>query len=216
MPISNRKQLEKEIKITAIVEAAEQVFFEKGYKDCKMSEIAKAADYTKRSLYKYFESKEMIYWMVMTKAFKTLNAIIIKLLAQEQPVNGLEKVLLLGKAWLVLNDLHPNYFAIIHDFENFDRKLAQENEQIALCYQESDQTMQVLFDSLLMGKEDGSLSHDIDITKTALILWGQMIGLVNLLSKKSNYINQAHGVEKEQLIQATFQFLYQALAKKGE
>ena len=50
-----------------IVDAAERLFFSKGYDNSAMDEIAKEAGYTKRTLYSYFTSKEEIYEKIATE-----------------------------------------------------------------------------------------------------------------------------------------------------
>ena len=49
------KSLSKE---EAIINAAEKVFGESGYRNAKMEDVASAAGITKLTLYTYFQSKE--------------------------------------------------------------------------------------------------------------------------------------------------------------
>ena len=50
-----------------ILEAAERLFAEKGVRQTTMDDIAKAADYSKSTVYVYFKSKDEIYdWIIYT------------------------------------------------------------------------------------------------------------------------------------------------------
>jgi len=59
MKQSERKQL-------AIIEAATQVFIEDGYVSASMKKIAEVANISKRTLYKYFPSKEAVFTTVLS------------------------------------------------------------------------------------------------------------------------------------------------------
>lgn len=60
--------MESDIKITTqqkIVNAAQQEFMQFGYTNVTVDEIAQAAGVSKKTIYKYFRSKENIFWEVM-------------------------------------------------------------------------------------------------------------------------------------------------------
>ncbi len=52
-----------------IIDAAERVFFEKGIQQSTMDEIAREAEFSKRTIYVYFQSKDQIYYEIMLRAF---------------------------------------------------------------------------------------------------------------------------------------------------
>ena len=62
MGSSERKEKEKEIRRKDILDAAERIFFTKGYRSATMDDVAKEAEYSKRTVYVYFSSKEQIYF----------------------------------------------------------------------------------------------------------------------------------------------------------
>jgi len=57
----NPKDKRRNINKTDIIDAAERLFFSKGYNNSTMDEVAKESGFTKRTLYSYFTSKEEIY-----------------------------------------------------------------------------------------------------------------------------------------------------------
>ena len=58
MGIADRKERQKEIRRTDIIEAAERVIFANGYAAATMDDVAKEAQFSKRTVYIYFDSKE--------------------------------------------------------------------------------------------------------------------------------------------------------------
>ena len=67
MGYNDRKRQEKEIRRKDIVDAAERVFFSKGFENASMDEVAKEAEFSKRTVYIYFNSKEQIYFEIMIR-----------------------------------------------------------------------------------------------------------------------------------------------------
>ncbi len=56
--MNQKRAKERQLRETGMIKAAETVFCRNGYEAASMDEIAKAAQFTKRTLYQYFESKE--------------------------------------------------------------------------------------------------------------------------------------------------------------
>ena len=55
MGISERRQREKEQRKTEITDAAERLFFSRGYEDVSMDDIAREVDLNKATIYLYFD-----------------------------------------------------------------------------------------------------------------------------------------------------------------
>ena len=58
MGIAERKEREKQQRREEIVQAAEEVFFSKGFEKSTMDDVAEKAELSKGTLYLYFKSKE--------------------------------------------------------------------------------------------------------------------------------------------------------------
>ena len=72
MSTEERKKREREARIRAILEAALDLFSQKGYENTKMEEIAKKAELSKGLLYFYFISKEEIFIKIIEEAYDDL------------------------------------------------------------------------------------------------------------------------------------------------
>jgi AcrR family transcriptional regulator len=59
-----------------IVEAAHEVFSEKGYHDATMDDIAERIGVSKAALYQYFESKEDLYRAILTARYRNMTYMI--------------------------------------------------------------------------------------------------------------------------------------------
>lgn len=67
-----RKERERERRMQELLQVAGEVFAERGFHGASMEEIAKAAEYATGALYRYFESKEVLYTAVLEKKIEEL------------------------------------------------------------------------------------------------------------------------------------------------
>ncbi len=66
--IKELKEREKEQRREYIIDAAEKLFFSKGYDNVSMNDIADAVGMNKATLYLYFANKESLFFSVIQRA----------------------------------------------------------------------------------------------------------------------------------------------------
>lgn len=76
-----RRHRDPEATRTAILDAAEEIFAEKGFADAAVSEIARAADVTKSLIHHHFGSKEALWMEVKRRSFADYETLQAELLA---------------------------------------------------------------------------------------------------------------------------------------
>jgi len=77
-----------------IIEAAVELFKEKGYTATSVQDIADKLGYTKAALYYYIQSKEEVLWEIFDKTMTTAERRIQELMNQDMPViERLEKII---------------------------------------------------------------------------------------------------------------------------
>jgi len=67
-----REKAIKEAKSNIILDAALQVFADKGFHDTRLEDIAAVAGFSKASLYNYYESKEVLFMNLSVREFNRL------------------------------------------------------------------------------------------------------------------------------------------------
>ena len=70
----NRRTKVRQMKHTLILDAALQVFSQKGFHDTRLEDIAFEAGFSKASLYNYYDDKEEIFLQVATREYTALLA----------------------------------------------------------------------------------------------------------------------------------------------
>ena len=92
MGIAERKEREKQQRREEIMQAAEEVFFSKGFEKSTMDDVAEKAELSKGTLYLYFKSKEDLHMAVARKAINLLRipvlTLSVNMLAGLKPLTG--------------------------------------------------------------------------------------------------------------------------------
>ena len=73
-----RKQREREARRIEIINAAIQVFAEKGYDNATLEEIAQRAEFAKGTLYHYFNSKEELFLTLLFEGMDQFNKLAVQ------------------------------------------------------------------------------------------------------------------------------------------
>ncbi len=104
-----RKQRERDNRINDIIDAAEQLFFSKGYEKTTMDDIVKKAEFSKSTLYSYFESKEEIFLLVHMKGLEKRRLIIS---AMKKEKTGIDKLRVFGQEYYKFYKKYPEYLRL--------------------------------------------------------------------------------------------------------
>ena len=78
MSITDRREQEKEIRKNNILNAAENLFFSKGFDDVSLNEIANKVNLGRSTLYLYFENKEELFFAIVLRGTIILHNLIDK------------------------------------------------------------------------------------------------------------------------------------------
>ena len=110
----NISSQEKDQKIQHITECAEKIFYEKGFEDTSMDYIAMKADVAKGTLYLYFTSKKDLYYAVVLRGLKKLEAMIVQ--HTQKFKTGLEKTYEMARMYIEFFYSHREYYEFIVEY----------------------------------------------------------------------------------------------------
>ncbi|WP_425802848.1 TetR/AcrR family transcriptional regulator [Desulfitobacterium sp. Sab5] len=217
MGTNERKEKEKEIRRRDIIDAAERVFFTKGYDLATMDDVAKEAEFSKRTIYVYFNSKEQIYFEIMIRGYKLLIEMLKDALHTEQAGNAIEKMKQMVATLYRFNGDYPEYFTAIMEYENgeLDFQNGVPDEAREECYALGEEIFEHLTRTLQIGIAEGTFRSDLNVVKTALVLWSCIVGVFSTAKKKEKYIRNFHRVTSEELVSAAFQLIIRSIQSEN-
>lgn len=210
--MGRRKKEPRSVHRENIASAASALFMEKGIAETSMDDIAKAAGYSKATLYVYFENKEEIVGILVLGSMKKLYDYIVSALAQQESTKG--RYELICRGLVRYQEEFPFYFDMVLskiniDFENRDY-LPEEKE----TYLVGEEINEKLRDFLTAGMENGELRNDLEIIPVIFNFWGMLSGMIQLAANKEAYIEKAMGLSKGQFLEYGFSMLYRSIAAK--
>ena len=209
MGIAERKEREKQQRKLEIIEAAENVFFSKGFENSTMDDIAKEVELSKGTLYLYFTGKDDLLRIIVQKSIAKLHELFMEHTANEK--DGLCKIRATGEAFIRFYYEFRDYYNIMM-YHNSHATI--EPVDCSLCLEINNQKLihnKFMIDVLEEGMRDGSIRKDLDAKKTSLLLWGETMGVLQLTSMNNDFIEKSFEIKKEELISYFFEFTYNAL-----
>lgn len=195
-----------------IAAAASVLFMEKGIAATSMDDIAKAAGYSKATLYVYFKNKEEITGILVLDSMKKLYSYISSALEQQETTRT--KYDLICNGLVRYQEEFPFYFKMVLDkininFESQDY-LPEEKE----TYHIGEKINGKLKDFLTSGIEKGDLRDNLEIMPAIFNFWGMLSGIIQLAANKEEYIKNLMGLSKSQFLEYGFNMLYCSISNQ--
>jgi len=209
MGIAERKEREKHQRRLEIIEAAEKVFFSKGFENSTMEDVANHVELSKGTLYLYFKSKEELLRVIVQKAIAKLYELFIEHAEKEE--NGICKIRAIGEAFIRFYYEYSDYYTIMmyhnshSNSDAVDCLLCEEINKLKLI------NHKFMVDVIEEGIEDGTIRKDIEPMKTSLLLWAESMGVLQLVSMRGNFLEESFNVKGTDLVTYFFEFTYNAL-----
>jgi len=178
-----------------------------------MNDVAKEAEFSKRTVYVYFNSKEQIYFEIMIRGYKLFICMLKDDSQKQKACNAVEEIRQMSLAMYRFSKDYPKYFKAIMEYENgeLDFREGISDQSREECYALGEEILGYMISMLKRGITEKSIRSDLDVVKTALTLWACMIGVYNTANRKQNYIKNYHSLTPEELISAAFQLIIRSI-----
>lgn len=185
MGTAERKEREKELKRSMMLEAAEQLILEKGLDHLNMDEVAERAEVSKGSLYQYFSNKNDLVLGICNKATSILEKEIAKVLTKD--LLGIELVYMIGATFLNFVNKHPEFFRAMRFHDNLkETNELSDSKYLCQCRDNMHSSFNCMVRAIQIGIQDGSINAGYDPKELAVILWGTSHGMVSLAYQHKN------------------------------
>ena len=210
--MGRRKKEPRSVHRGNIVSAASALFMEKGIAAVSMDDIAKAAGYSKATLYVYFENKEEIVGILVLNSMKKLYDYISSALIQHDTTKARYDFICRGL--VQYQEEFPFYFKMVLDKINIDFESRDYLPEERETYQIGEEINEKIKNFLLSGMEKGDLRNDLDIMPAIFNFWGMLSGIIQLAANKEEYIKKSMGLSKIKFLEYGFSLVYHSIAIK--
>jgi len=206
LSIADRKERERLQRKNIIIDAAEKVFLSKGFEHATMEDVAEEAEFSKGTLYAYFQSKNELCLSIVLRGLKVLICEFEKVMNESTP--SINKIELIADKFLKFYNKYPNF---IFSFSNYKQHRAGckfESMILQDIETENRKIREMISQIIQNGKEDKSIRSDADDGKLSYILWGELSGLIPTL------LQEIDDVDTVELYNYTIQMMRDALIKR--
>lgn len=210
--MGRRKKEPRSVHREKIVSAASVLFMEKGIAQTSMDDIAKAAGYSKATLYVYFENKEEIVGILVLNSMKKLDDSICAALMQHKTTK--ERYDGICRGLVQYQEEFPLYFKMVLDKINVDPEREDVLPEEKETYQIGEEINEKIKHFLVSGIEQGDLREDLALMPVIFNFWGMLSGIIQLAANKEEYIEKSMGLSKKQFLEYGFSLIYTSIAVK--
>ena len=204
MGIAERKEREKQQRREEIIQAAEQIFFSKGFDRSTMDDVAEKAELSKGTIYLYFASKEDLYMAVARKSINLLNEVTMK--ATEGEGSALEKLGRMGRSCIEFSRTYPDRMKAIMTLEELEpiALSASVSDVREMIYQES--TVGSVIELVEQGVREKLIRSDIPALLVAHTLWMTVLSVIRFVTMKSGLLEVLE-LSQDQLLESHFELV---------
>ena len=212
--MGRRKKEPKCVHREKIASAASVLFMDKGIAATSMDDIARAAGYSKATLYVYFKNKEELVGILVLDSMKKLYHYIVSALELQETTR--EQYNFICRGLVRYQEEFPFYFKMVLDKINIDFENHEYLPEEKETYQIGEDINEKIKEFLRSGMGKGDLRADLKIMPVIFNFWGMLSGLIQLAANKEEYIKKAMGLSKTQFLEYGFHMLYCSISNEGE
>ena len=176
MGILERKARERASRENMILDAAEEVFFSRGFDQSTMDDVAKTAELSKGSLYNYFKNKNELCIGIVGRSLRLLIQYMEKAIAGK--ASGLDKISDATKAFLLFKQENPEYYCALQSYQQHSSGCGTDSKFLDSSMDGNRHISELMLKLVQEGISDGSIRESIIPEKTANALWGEFNGII--------------------------------------
>lgn len=232
MSIVERREREKKQRQQDIINAAEKLFFSKGFDNVSMKDIASEVELSKATLYLYFQNKESLFFAIVLRGTRILNSMVKD--AVENEIKGIDKVAAFRNAYNDFTEQYHDYIQIYNYFQSGRFNLTdnsfkkKENKRtksdvsmpyVSECAMEilklRNERFSILCDSVQKGIDDETIREDVNPVEVAVLLSSISKSLSNIPSDREKIL-QNNGISHEKYFEDVEDLIKHMIMKRND
>jgi AcrR family transcriptional regulator len=212
---ADRKEWEKAQREQRIVEIAREVFLDRGFEKTTIPAVADATGYNRRTIYLYFKDKEDLFLAAVLHCLSLLRDRLAR--AAEKIPEGDTGLKAFARAFFGFANDYPGFMDLIMVYESRHFVYHEsEREQAGgarkqACQQVSQQMADMATAALKDAVEKGLLNTQLPPRALMLVIWGQMLGVLQVLRIRKAHFKSTFGIDPDELIDRFIQMMAASL-----
>lgn len=212
MGISERKEREKEQRRQDIIDAAERVFFSKGYENATMADIARSAELSKGTLYLYFTNKNELCMAITIRGLDIFHNQLSELKLEKK--SGIDKFYQISQIYIRFSTEFSNYYQGLLNFRMHHQNCPVGGDYYRQCSLELKDINQIIAEIIRDGINDGTIKEEVEPKTLAHLIWGDQSGILPSYDSQAKDFTGASSTP-ESLLNYHFQLLRKGIETCG-
>lgn len=198
----SKKEAVAELHRTRIMTSAERLFSEKGYAQTTIADISKASEYSRRTIYAYYESKEDILHHIIEKGLRLLKKDIEN--AANDNSGFVEAFRAVCRAKIRYRKNYPHSLETLNrsDAAEIKRLTASDTVKNILCL--GTEINGILEALIVRGQKSGDVKKDVVPVLTVYVLSTSLDSLIELVEAKGKFICAQNDMTEDELFDYGF------------
>lgn len=209
MGVSERKEREKEQRRQDIIDAAERVFFSKGFDNASMQDVADASELSKGTLYLYFSCKNDLCMAIIVRSLQMIHQLFADLLPL--PLSGMQKLLQIADSFIRFSLEYPSHYHALLAYRHHSIECSDTGQIYQDSLAENEAINSIIQAIIEAGKSDGSISLTTDSEKLTQAIWGNLTGFLPGCLLSANQMNAGAAVPPENVLRYIFELIQNAI-----
>lgn len=175
-----RREREKQQRRESIIDAAEKLFFSKGYDNVSMNDIAEEVELNRATIYLYFENKEALCFAVILRGVRLLNQMVrnrVKNSAYKQKINTF------GATFYQFFNMYPQYTQVYNLFQsgrfNTSTLRCPAWEDVKEIIRLQKELFDILHSAIKTGRGSGTISSEVDPVYATVLILSAIENMIN-------------------------------------
>jgi TetR/AcrR family transcriptional regulator len=200
MSTKDRKQLEKENRRQAILDASEKIMSEKGIQGLNMDLVAHETMLAKGTIYLYFKSKEDILAALTLKSRLLLLGEMQKVVEKQTlPIEQIKEIIFTNFSFYKNQSL---YYDLVSLYE-VNNQLIETTE----LQNSSNEITEFVVNIIKSAQNDGSINPEVNPYHFTATMWGMTIGVLHLIKVRGKNLNEHQNISEQDLLNCYVQIL---------
>ena len=205
----NKKEAVAALHRERIMAAAETLFLEKGFVFTTMDDISKNSEYSRRTIYSYYESKEDILYHLIEKGLAVLKHEIKAALCEGD--DFISSYSMLCKAFQRYQQQSPSSVDSVLKAKPGSRADRDVPKVVERIYALGDEINGLLEDFLENAKKQGVVRSEANVKASVYIMWSSITSLLSLAETKEAVIPGQLGMTGEEFLAYGFRQIINSL-----
>ena len=181
------------------MDASRKIFLKKGYKNASLVEVADDTKIGRRTIYRYFENKELLLIKVLTNGFDDFNKH-LENIVYEDGITSSNKLKVLFDNYLSYFLSNPEMLRLMSMVDVNISDFTKESKVYRNLVATTAFADEILMGILIEAKNDGSVSSNVGADVLAITINSSLLALASRVMNNKNLLDKEQGIESTHML----------------